>query len=326
MQIKSIKYHYPEQHVDINNENVRDHAAHLRFVGTKTLYKAKKTQTASDLGLIAANDLLVNVDPISIDFLIFSSLTLDYNTPTTASILHQALGLSQTCGVMDLPYGCAGFPMALMIANGLFNSLGLKNVLVVLAEVPSQAVHPNDESLKWLFGDAGVAVLLAPSGDQPVFDFGNDGNGFNYLNVLRGGAKLPFDKEFLESNALTPNLNQYGQIHMDGQGILKMTLTHIPEAIHRTLNRAKLSHEQIDHYIFHQASNIILEALQRKLAIPEGKMINYIADGGNTVSCTIPIAWAKAIEEHRFKNEDKVLLVGFGVGFSWCSALVTYQS
>jgi 3-oxoacyl-[acyl-carrier-protein] synthase-3 len=69
-----------------------------------------------------------------------------------------------------------------------------------------------------------------------------------------------------------------------------------------------------------------LEALQRKLAIPEGKMINYIADGGNTVSCTIPIAWAKAIEEHRFKNEDKVLLVGFGVGFSWCSALVTYQS
>ena len=75
MQIKSIKYHYPEQHVDINNENVRDHAAHLRFVGTKTLYKAKKTQTASDLGLIAANDLLVNVDPISIDFLIFSSCT-----------------------------------------------------------------------------------------------------------------------------------------------------------------------------------------------------------------------------------------------------------
>lgn len=326
MHIKSIKYHFPTLRVDVTAEEVHDYAAHLRFVGTKKLYKADNGQTASDLGLIAANNLLSSIDLKSIDFLIFSSLTLDYNTPTTASILHEALGLSNACGVMDLPYGCSGFPMALMIANGLFNTLGLKNVLVVLAEVPSQAVHPKDESLKWLFGDAGVAVLLAPSKVQPVFDYGNDGKGFNYLNVLHGGARRPFDKKYLESNALAPNLNQYGQIQMDGQGILKMTLAHIPESINKTLNRANLSHEQIDHYIFHQASNIILEALQRKLGIPGDKIINYIADGGNTVSCTIPIAWAKAIEQKRFKNGDKVLLVGFGVGFSWCTALVTFQS
>ncbi|MFM1810298.1 MAG: 3-oxoacyl-[acyl-carrier-protein] synthase 3, partial [Bacteroidota bacterium] len=105
----------------------------------------------SDLALKAAMKLLVDADLNDIDFLIFSSLTLDYHAPSTASILHKKLGLKASCGVMDLPLGCAGFPMALMMANGLFNTMNLNRVLVLLGEVPTRAVHPANTSINYAF-------------------------------------------------------------------------------------------------------------------------------------------------------------------------------
>ena len=328
MVIQGLTYHFPARQIDITRasfENKQQFDAHQTFVGTSTLYQASSDLTASDLALNAAMKLLVEVDLNDIDFLIFSSLTLDYHAPSTASILHKKLGLKAACGVMDLPVGCAGFPMALMTANGLFKTMNLNRVLVLLGEIPTRAVHPADASLKYVFGDAGVAVMLGQSMDTLCFEFGNDGDGFSSLNVQRGGARFPMDISYLESNREFPWLNQFGALSMDGHGILKLSLTHIPQAVYSLLHKYGLTLDQVDHVIFHQASNIVIDALQRKLNLPKEKVFNYLADGGNTISCGIPIAWAKAQEEMRFKEGDKIMVFGFGVGFSWCGSILTYH-
>jgi 3-oxoacyl-[acyl-carrier-protein] synthase III len=326
--IQGLTYHFPARQIDITAasfENKQQYDAHQTFVGTSTFYQASSDLTASDLALNAAMKLLVDVDLNDIDFLIFSSLTLDYHAPSTASILHKKLGLKAACGVMDLTLGCAGFPMALMTANGLFKTMSLKRILVLLGEIPTRAVHPADASLKYVFGDAGVAVMLGQSTDSLCFEFGNDGDGFSSLNVQRGGARFPMDISYLESNREFPWLNQFGALSMDGHGILKLSLTHIPQAVYSLLDKYGLTLDQVDHVIFHQASNIVIDALQRKLNLPKEKVVNYLADGGNTISCGIPIAWAKAQEEMRFKTGDTIMVFGFGVGFSWCGSILTYQ-
>lgn len=325
MLIEAITYHFPEHRVEVTAacfDDEQQFNAHQSFVGTSTLYQASSDETASDLALKAAYSLVSDVDLSTIDFLVFSSLTRDYHAPSTASVLHKQLGLKASCGVMDLPIGCAGFPMALMMVNGMFNTMGLNRVLVLMGEVPSRAIHPDNLSVKHVFGDAGVAVLLKSSNASLAFEFGNDGTGFSSLNVLRGGARLPMDVAYLESNVNTPWLNQFGEILMDGHGILKLTLSHIPNAVLSLLDKYGMTLDQIDHVVFHQASNIVIDALQRKLNLPKDKVLNYLADGGNTISCGIPIAWAKAQETNRFKRGDSVLIFGFGVGFSWCGSIL----
>lgn len=328
MKISKVKRHYPNIKKNISSldfENVEDFHAHKKFVGTEVFWQADLNSTGSDLGEKAAHDLLEGIQTSQIDFLIFSSLTLDYATPTTSSVLHKKLGLKHSCGTMDLPYGCAGFPMGLMVAQGIFQTTSAHYILLVFGEVPTRAVHPEDLGLKFLFGDAGVAVLLERSESKLSFVFGNDGEGFNYLNVPRGGARNPFDSDFLNANAPFPQLNQFGQIHMDGLGIMKMTLKHIPSAVNELLKNNNMSQDDIQFFIFHHASNVVIETLQRKLSIPSERMVNYMSEGGNTVSCTIPIAWLKATEEKRFSEGDNILVMGFGVGFSWCGTILKYS-
>lgn len=329
MIIEKTAYYFPEQHFMVSAscfENERQFVMHQSYLGTSVLYKSAPNQTASDLAMNAASILLQDVDLNSIDFLIFSSLTLDYHAPPTASVIHHSLGLKTSCGVMDLPVGCAGFPTALMTANGLFNTLNLNRILILLGEIPTRSIHPDDSSVSYVFGDAGVAVLLKPSTASLPFEFGNDGKGFSSLNVLRGGARFPMDIAFLESNASFPWLNQFGQLSMDGHGVLKLTLTHIPKAVYSLIEKFDMTLNQIDYLIFHQASTIVINALKRKLGLPDHKVINYIAEGGNTISCSIPIAWAKAEENKQFKDGDRILIMGFGVGFSWCGTILTYRS
>ena len=276
--------------------------------------------------LFRSKKILERVRPESIDVILFSSLTLDYHAPSTASILHERLQLKTNCAAIDLPLGCTGFTTALMVAHGIFRDSSIQRVLVVLGEVPRHAIHPDDSSLLCLFGDAGSAILLENSDQNIPFVFGNDGKGFNALHVLEGGARNPMNQNSFSSELSYPFLNHFGRIFMDGQEILKLTLQHVPNAVFDLLDKAKLSIEEIDHFIFHQASNIILETLQRKLQIPEYKMIKHMANGGNTVSCTIPIAYEMGAKAYEFKDGANILLFGFGVGFSWCGCVIKHNS
>lgn len=330
MKIREIEIGYPENQVVLASSDFdgNDFAFRqfLQQVGVEKRHCSVPGETASDLVVEPAKRMLKHLPIEKVDFLIFSSLTLDFKAPTTSSVLHHALGLRKDCGVMDLPYGCAGFPMALSVVKGLFLNPNIQNVLVLLGEIPSQAVHSEDRDLKFLFGDAGVAVWVEKNEDviQPNFIFGNDGEGFDYLNVLKGGAKFPFDPGFLSDYVDQPQILRQGRIVMDGLGILKMVLKHVPDAVKAILQSNHLVQEEVDYFLFHQASNLVLNAIQKKCGIPDDKMIVYIKDTGNTVSCALPIAWKQAELAGKFNKGDKILMLGFGVGFSWCGTLLRY--
>lgn len=328
MRISKVTYFFPPNVKQIDQscfERTLDFKQHQRLVGTTTLYQSEIGTTGSDLGLEAAKAMLKNIDPQYIDFLIFSSLTLDFKAPTSASIIHQKLGLKTSCGAIDLPLGCSAFTSALALSNGFFKTGNMQRILIVLGEVPSQAVDSDDASVRNLFGDAGVAVLVEPSENPFHFVFGNDGEGIDYLKVSQGGSRFPFNFDYLNANKNQPHLNQFGKIEMEGQGILKMTLKHIPVAIRTLLNSYNLKIEDIDYFIFHQGSKILLDAISRKMEIPSRKIIDYMALYGNTVSCSIPLAWYFAEKDGLFKSGDRILCLGFGVGFSWSGTIIHYS-
>lgn len=327
MKIIDIKVGFPSNKIStseiLHQFNFEASTDYLNNLGIDYRYLTGPNETSSDLVIGPAQEMMLSNHEI--DFLIFSSLTLDYKTPTTASILHKKLGLKNSCGVMDLPYGCAAFPMALSISQSFFLNEKINKILILFGETPSQAVHSKDMDLRLLFGDAGVAVLLEKESKakQLNFVYGTDSEGFSCLNVLKGGARFPIDSPYIIKNIDEPQLNRNGRIQMDGLGVLRMVLKHIPNAIHECLEVNKIQLEEVDFFLFHHASQLILNALQKKCGIPKEKMLVYLNDGGNTISCSMPIALERALQEKRVKNGDKILMMGFGVGFSWCGCVFT---
>ena len=109
---------------------------------------------------------------------------------------------------------------------------------------------------------------------------------------------------------------------MNGSEIFSFTSKVIPILVKKMLAKTKLSIDDIDMYIFHQANRYMLDHLKRKIGIPSEKFYVFLENVGNTVSSTIPIALKNALTEKRIKPGDKVMLVGFGVGYSWGASII----
>ena len=290
---------------------------------------AASDETAADLGYHAATALLeqYGVDRGAIDFLILCTQTPDYLLPTTACLLQQRLGLSTACGALDINLGCSGYVYGLALAKGLIESGIRKSVLLITADTYSKLINPLDRSVRTLFGDGAAATLIsataAPSMMGP-FVLGTDGSGAHNLMVPAGGARLPRSAETASKQTdSSGNTRCQDDLFMNGAEIMQFTLTSVPAVMRELLAAADKTLDDIDHVIFHQANQFLLEALRKKIKIPEEKFIIELDTVGNTVSSTIPIAIARARASGRIESGDTALLIGFGVGYSWAGTLVT---
>lgn len=311
--IRKISYHLPGPPLSIDsNSNNR--------------YYASQDEIGSDLAFKAAIKLFneyPEIDKREIDFLLFTTQGLDYFSPSSASILHYRIGLNESCGVLDIPLGCAGFVYGLSMAHALISSGSASKVLFLLGEIPSKAIHEDDTELKALFGDAGVACLVESSSFNSIqkFVFGTDGKGFDDLNILRGGTRYPIDASWLKDNEALP----HGRLAMNGLEILRFSLDKIPKLLQATLLKNDCDFSEINHFVFHHASLIIIKSLQRKCAIPADRLIEYFDEVGNTISCSIPIALKKADEQGKLKSGDKIMLLGFGTGYAWAGTIIVWS-
>ena len=113
---------------------------------------------------------------------------------------------------------------------------------------------------------------------------------------------------------------------MNGPEIFSFALEAVPKAVNELLNRAQLTHDDVDLFVFHQANEFMLKRLQTKLQIPDSRFVLALKEYGNTVSSTIPIALQTALADGRLKPGMRVMLVGFGVGYSWGATLVRFTS
>ena len=314
--IRKISYYLPGPPISIDgNSNNRYHASQEE-IGSDLAYKA----------VLKLFNEFTEIDKCEIDFLIVSTLVLDYYSPTTASVLHHKLGLSSTCGAIDLPQGCSGFLYSLSVAEAMISAGNARNVLILLGEVPTKAIHSEDIVLRSIFGDAGAAIVVSENNTKAIgkFTFATFGNGFDFLKVERGGGRNPIDEAWLNKYSDQVNQLSFGRIEMNGLEVLRFVLKEIPGFLEQTLVKNGLTISEIDFFIFHQASALILKSLQRKCNIPEHKFISNFEEVGNTVSCSIPIALETAAAQGTFKTGDKIVLLGFGIGFSCIGTVIEW--
>ena len=314
--IRKISYYLPGPPLSIDsNSNNRYHASQDE-IGSDLAYKA----------VLKLFNEFPEIDKCEIDFLIVSTLVLDYNSPTTASVLHHKLGLSSTCGTIDLPQGCSGFLYSLSVAEAMISAGNARNVLILLGEVPTKAIHSEDIVLRSIFGDAGAAIVVSENNTKAIgkFTFATFGNGFDFLKVERGGGRNPIDEAWINKYSDQVNQLSFGRIEMNGLEVLRFALKEIPGFLEQTLVKNGLTISEIDFFIFHQASALILKSLQRKCNIPEHKFISNFEEVGNTVSCSIPIALETAAALGTFKKGDKIVLLGFGIGFSCIGTVIEW--
>jgi len=329
--VSAISYALPER-VVANDELQRENADWdmpriAEKVGIASRRVAAPDETSADLAYAAGRKLLdgAGVDPASIDCLIFCTQTPDYVLPTTACLLQHRLGLGTHVAAFDFNQGCSGYIYGLAIAKGFLAAGLARNVLLLTGETYSKLIHPRDRTVRVLFGDAGSATLLTGMGGARVgaITLGTDGSGAENLIVPAGGFRRPRGQG--TADEVTDDIGctrTPEHLFMNGQAITTFALQRVPALIESTLAQAGVAQADVDRFVFHQANAFMNGRLRTRLKLPAEKVPNFMEHVGNTVVNTIPIVLREA--GHEFATGERVLAVGFGVGYSWGAALLEW--
>jgi 3-oxoacyl-[acyl-carrier-protein] synthase-3 len=290
--------------------------------GIRSRHIAAPGECASDLGVAAAEKLFkqFDIDRSTIDYLLLCTQTPDYPLPTTACLMQHRLGLRTGVGALDFNLGCSGFVYGLGLADALIRAGQAKRILLVTAETYSKYIRPDDRSLRTIFGD-GAAATLIDAASQPTLDgfaYGSDGSGADALIVNSGGARQP-------DQAIQPRKRQRwsSPLFMDGPALVDFTLERIPGLIDTVLASAGWKREDVNLFLLHQATHLLLSKLSERLQLDETNMPMVLADYGNTVSSTLPIMLHDLRASGRLRPGTRSLLIGYGVGFSWAGCTWT---
>lgn len=325
--IKAISYYTPNQ-VLTNEDLVHEFPEWTvekvaSKVGIHQRHIASANETAGDMALLAAEKLFEEhkIDRNDVDFVLLCTQSPDYFLPSTACILQNKLGLRQDIGAFDFNLGCSGFVYGLSVAKGLIAAGIAKNILLLTSETYTKYLHPKDKGNRTIFGDAASATLISTTGFAEIGDFvlGTDGLGYEQLIVKSGAARTPQalnDIQYDENN----NPTSSDHLFMNGPDIFTFTIERVPTMIRDLLEKSGLTKDDINLFVPHQANLYILEFLRKKMKIEKDKYYINLANFGNTVSSTIPIALCEALKEN--KLHGNILLAGFGVGLSWGATVI----
>ena len=273
-------------------------------LGIATRYAAAPDQATSDLATDAAKRVLdeTGTPARDVEALVVVTQTPDYQMPHTAALVQKGLGLRSDLASFDMSLGCSGYVYGLSALTGFMAGAGLKRALLVTADCYSKVSDEADRATAPLFSDAAAATLVT---DRPLYRigkplFGTDGGGAHTLIVKCGGSRAPAERSHL---------------FMDGRAIYTFAMSRIPQDVERCLAQNGLGLQDIDRFVFHQANRFMLESLRDRMKLPAEKVVIDVADGGNTVGSTIPIALEPLLEE----RPRRILVSGFGVGLSWAT-------
>jgi 3-oxoacyl-[acyl-carrier-protein] synthase-3 len=322
--IRAIAHHLPEQR--LTNSQLASQFSEwgaekiAEKTGIQTRHIAAMGELSSDLAAAAAKKLLATgvVRAEDIDFVLLCTQTPDFALPTTACLLQHRLGIPTTAGALDFNLGCSGYIYGLSLAKGLIETCQANRVLLLTAETYSKLLDPADKTVRTIFGDAGVATLVIadPNIEHECigpFAFGTNGEGGPNLVCHHGGFR-----------GATAEATGRDALWMNGPEIFNFTLKVVPDVVQRLLAKARLNQGDVDLFVFHQANRYMLEHLRKKLGVCSEKFVVAMEHSGNTVSCTIPIALRQAQSAGQLRPGARVMLVGFGVGYSWGAVMLRW--
>ncbi|HUQ73016.1 MAG TPA: ketoacyl-ACP synthase III, partial [Planctomycetaceae bacterium] len=242
----------------------------------------------------------------------------DYLLPTTACLLQDRLQLPRTCAAFDMNLGCSGFTYGLWLARSLVLSQSARNVLLLTGDTYSKYCDPTDLATASLFGDGATAGLVSAEADGAWAEIGTsvlgtDGRGAGNLIVKSGGSRQR-----------TPGQPRDGFLFMNGAEIATFAVGTVKPTIHDLLTRTGLQWADIDRFVFHQANPAFVKRLAEAYRIPPEKVLIDLADVGNTCSATIPMVLERGVQQGLLAAGQRVILVGFGVGYSWAATLLMW--
>ncbi|MCA9137382.1 MAG: ketoacyl-ACP synthase III [Planctomycetales bacterium] len=323
-QIGPIAVHLPDR-VETNEELQEAFPQwDIKLIEEKTgiskRHIAAEGETSSDLAVAASLKLFAEhqIDPNSIDFVLFCTQTPDYPLPTTSCLIQDRLSLPTTCGALDFNLGCSGYVYGLAVADGLIQTGVARRILFLTAETYTKYIDPDDRSLRTIFGDAAAATLLT-AGETPSlwgFKFGSDGSGGDMLMVGDGGTRSAKD-------AIRPRHRKRwkSRLYMDGPSLINFTVDAVPRLIDEILGQNGMTDADISQYLMHQATWKMLDQLRNRMGVQPERLPIELSEIGNTVSCTLPILIDQLRKSGRIDKESVNMLVGFGVGLSWAGCL-----
>lgn len=330
--IKAIEYALPQQ-VVTNADYEREFPDwHMSIIAAKTgVYQrhiAAPEETALTFAKIACDKLFAKHDRKEVDAIIFCTQSPDYIMPPNSYLLHKYLGLPGSVLAFDYNQACSGFVYGLVLAKSLIKAATAKNVLLITGDTYSKYINKKDRSTRVLFGDGAAATLLCEeAGDRGILDhlIDSEGSRFDQFYIKAGGCLIPrSDATAVEIEDRSGNIRTDNDIHMNGMGVLSFFQSMVPRQVKALLKNNGLEVAAVDQFIFHQASKLAMDAVAQMLKLPAGKAFSNIANVGNTVSASIPIATRDALDAGVVRPGDTIVFSGFGVGLSWGSLLYRF--
>lgn len=287
--------------------------------GIKERRIAEPQETTATFALRASQRALqeAGIAPEDLDLIVVATVTPDMLFPATACLVQKELGAKKACG-FDLEAGCTGFVYALAVAEKYLLAGGGEKALVVGAETLSKIVDWQDRATCVLFGDGAGAVVLGVADEPGILAtyLGCDGNGGSLLELPAGCSRFPASFDTVN--------NRLHYIKMSGNEVFKFAVRVMEEASLEVARRAGISTQEVDLFIPHQANIRIINSAAKRLEIPEERIFVNVHKYGNTSSASIPLALDEAYREGRIREGDLLLLVGFGAGLTWGSAIIRW--
>lgn len=312
---------------EVSNEEVAERAGvTAEWIERKTQIRSRRyaapDEATSDLAVQASRNALeqAGTDVDRIDYIIVSTSTGDSPQPPTACLVQGALGATRAA-CFDINTVCSGFVYGLALARSLIAVRPDALALVVAADLYSRCIDFSDRRTAVLLGDgAGAAVVGAvpPSYGIIDVDLRSWGDARQLIWVEAGGSRQPASHRTVDDGG--------HYFRMDGRGVRDFVLEHVPPAIKDLAARADLGLEQIDHFVPHQPSGVLLTELIERAGLAGANTTRTLERYGNTGSASVPMALDSANRDRLLNDGDLVLLAAFGGGMSYGACLLRWSA
>lgn len=296
--------------VDTTDEWIRQRT------GIRERRVAEDNELTSDLGGNAAEEALAmaRLSGADLDLIICATATPDETFPATATRIQERLGMRQGAA-FDVQAVCAGFIYALAVADNFLRLGQARNALVIGAETFSRILDWEDRTTCVLFGDGAGAVVLQAAEGNGAIESGvlsthlySDGRHHDALYVDGGPSST----------------GTVGHVRMEGREVFRHAVVRMAEAIDAALAANGMNSGDIDWLVPHQANRRIIDAMARRLNLPEDRVVVTVDRHANTSAASIPLALCEAVGDQRIRSGDLILMEAMGGGFTWGSALVRW--
>lgn len=322
LKIAGVGYSLPDT-VVTNDDLTKLYETSDEWIYSRTGIKERRVvsgeQNAIDLGFEAAQKAIEKsgINPDDIDLILAASSAPPDLYPAIACHIHQRLGIQKQIPAFDITAACSGLIYGMSIAKAYIASGMYKNILIVATDNNSRLVDWSDRGTSILFGDGAGAMVVTQAEDGIddiiAIDIKADGNFGHLIELSYDGKNCPLVEQYEPKPQ---------GIRMNGRGVYTFVAKILPQYVEELLTNARMTPDDIDYLIPHQANIRIIHAVQERIGFTEEKVVTNMKYYGNTSAASIPIALAESVEKGNLKLGTTAILCGFGAGMTWGGAIV----